>query len=255
MRLFQKVNSILEHPIRFGADTEVSLYALILRFILYFITASWVAFYPAYLLLIHMKVEKYFSYDVFTEGLFGVKSFLFLVFILITISAVYLWGFVIFFRRAVLDKSKEFWFFGVIFFMVSLAFHIGMFFSGMASGNFGRVIWISVLGFIFAIAISAFMSNPLKNLVSNWAAPLFGIVASATLPILNMDIASDVVKTGLENFKVGGGVNVSLRRVGNGTEIISGQLLLLTPNYVYLREGSTGYISISRTIDNYVIVD
>jgi hypothetical protein len=255
MNLFQQVNSFLERPIKFSADTEFSLYALILRFILYIITASWVAFYPAYLLLIHMKVEKYFSYDVFTEGLFGIKSFLFLVFILITICALYLWGFVIFFRRAVLDKSKSFWLFGAIFVLVSFAFHYGMFTSGISSGRFERVVWMSALGFIFAVTVSAFMSNPLKNILSNWVAPLFGIIASATLPILNMDIASDVVKTGLENFKVGGGVSVSLRRVANGTEIISGKLLLLTPNYVYLREGKAGYTSISRTTDNYVIVD
>jgi ABC-type multidrug transport system fused ATPase/permease subunit len=207
-----------------------------------------------------MKVERFFSYDVFVGGLFGIKSFLFLVFILITISAIYLWGFILILRRAVVSKSRGIWFVCFVcfvcfvFFLVSLFFHAVLYMSGLSSGKPERIIWLSVLGFIFAMAVSSYMTNPLKNVVSNWVAPIFGIVASATLPIVFADVTSDIVKKGLENFRVGGSVDVSVHKVENGDTIKAGKLLLLTPQYAYLREGDSGYISISRNNDTYVSV-
>ena len=253
--MFSKINDFLNKKIKLSDNVDTNGYALLIRAVLYFITASWIAFYPAYLLLIHMKVEGFFSYDVFVNGLFGIKSFLFLVFILISISAVYLWGFVVIFRSAILNKSKSMWILGGVFVLVSLMFHYMIFHGGLASGKPERIIWLSILGLVFAIAVSSYMSNPLKNIVSNWIAPVFGIVASATLPIANMQVASDIVKTGLENFNVGGSVKVSIHKVKNGDVIKSGMLLLLTPKYVYMRDGKSGYISISRANNTYVSVE
>src|SRR5690606_30697490 len=102
---------------------------------------------------------------------------------------------------AVISKSKEMWFLGAIFVLVSLFFHLFIFSSGLSSGKPERIFWLSALGLIFAVAISSYMANPLKNVVSNWVAPLFGIVASATLPVFFTDVTSDIVKTGLENFR------------------------------------------------------
>lgn len=181
--MLSRLNEFLNKKIQLSETVDTNGYALIIRGFLYLITASWIAFYPAYLLLLHMKVEKFFSYDVFVGGLFGVKSFLFLVFILITISAVYMWGFVLFFRNAVLNKSKSMWVFGGIFVLVSLLFHLVIFYSSLASGKPDRILWLSGLGLVFAVAVSSYMANPLKNIVSNWLAPVIAIVASATLPV------------------------------------------------------------------------
>ena len=252
--MLSRLNEFLNKKIQLSENVDTNGYALIIRGFLYLITASWIAFYPAYLLLLHMKVEKFFSYDVFVGGLFGVKSFLFLVFILITISAVYMWGFVLFFRSAVLNKSKSMWVLGGIFVLVSLLFHLVIFYNGLASGKPDRILWLSGLGFVFAVAVSSYMANPLKNIVSNWLAPVVAIVASATLPIFGLNVTSDIVKTGLENFKVGGGVKASVHKIENNEIIKSGSLLLLTPKYAYLREGDSGYISISRSSDTYVSV-
>jgi len=146
------------------------------------------------------------------------------------------------------------WALGGIFVLVSFLFHMLLFCSGLASEKPERIFWLSGLGLVFAVAVSSYMANPLKNLVSNWLAPIVGIVASATLPLLNMGVTSDIVKTGLENFKVGGGVEASVHKVENSETIKSGSLLLLTPQYVYLREGKSGYLSISRTNDTFVAV-
>jgi hypothetical protein len=250
-----KINEFLNKKIQLSEDVDTNGYALIIRATLYLITASWIAFYPAYLLLLHMKVEKFFSYDVFVGGLFGVKSFLFLVFILISISAIYMWGFILFFRSAVLSKSKSMWVLGGIFVLVSLFFHLVVIYGGLASGKPERMLWLSGLGLVFSVAISSYMANPLKNIVSNWLSPVIAIVASATLPILHLDITSDIVKTGLENFKVGGGVKASVHKIENDKVIKSGGLLLLTPQYAYLREGDSGYISISSSNDTYISVE
>lgn len=252
--MLSRVNGFLSKKIELSEGVSTDGCSVIARGILYFITASWIAFYPAHLLLIHMKVEKFFSYDVFVGGLFGIKSFLFLVFILVTISALYMWGFILIFRKAVISKSKEMWFLGALFVLVSLFFHLVMLSSGLSTGKPERILWLSALGFIFAVAVSSYMANPLKNVVSNWVAPLFGIVASATLPIFFADVTSDIVKIGLENFRVGGSVQASIHKVENGDTIKAGKLLLLTPQYAYLREGDSGHISISRNNDTYVSV-
>lgn len=252
--MLSRVNEILSKKIELSEGISTDGYSLIVKVILYFITASWIAFYPAYLLLIHMKAEKFFSYDVFVGGLFGIKSFLFLVFILIIICALHMWGFILIFRDAVISKSKLMWFFGAIFVLISLFFHLVMFSSGLSSGKPERIFWLSALGFIFVVAISSYMANPLKKAVSNWLTPLFGIVASAVLPIFFPDVTSDIVKVGLENFRVGGSVQASIHKMENGDIIKTGKLLLLTPQYAYLREGDSGYISISRNNDTYVSV-
>lgn len=252
--MLSRLNNLLSKRIQLTTEIETDGYSLILRGFIYLITASWIAFYPTYLLLIHMKVEKFFSYDVFVDGIFGIKSFLFLVFMLITISALYMWGFIFVFRHASISKSRSMWAMGAILVVVSIIFHYIVFYSGLSSGKPERIIWLSVLGLIFAIAVSSYMANPLKNAISNWIAPLFAILASATLPVIFTEITSDIVKTGLENFRVGGSVEASVHRADNGKIIRSGKLLLITPQYIYLREGDSGYISISRNNNTYVSV-
>ena len=201
-----------------------------------------------------MKVEGFFSYDVFVGGLFGVKSFLFLVFILIFISSLYMWGFVILFRNAVVSRSKQMWILGFFSIFVSFLFHFLMLQSGFASEKPERVVWLSVLSLIFAIVIASYAANPLKKMISNWVAPLLGIIASATLPVFFSEVTSDIVKVGLENYKVGGSIQASIHKVDSGEKIKSGRLLLVTPQYVYLREGDSGYISISRNGNTYISV-
>lgn len=158
------------------------------------------------------------------------------------------------FRNAVLSKSKSMWVLGVVFVFVSIFFHAVVFSSGLASGKPERIMWLSALGLVFAVAVSSYMANPLKTFVSNWIAPMVGIVVSATLPVFYVGVTSDIVKTGLENFGVGGGLNTSVHKVSEGDIIKSGSLLLLTPSYIYLREGESGYISITRTGNTYVSV-
>ena len=91
-------------------------------------------------------------------------------------------------------------------------------------------------------------------MISNWVAPLLGIIASATLPVFFSEVTSDIVKVGLENYKVGGSIQASIHKVDSGEKIKSGRLLLVTPQYVYLREGDSGYISISRNGNTYISV-
>ena len=253
--MISEINQLLNKKVLLSEGVETDGYSLFFRALIFLITASWISFYPAYLLLIHMHTEKFFSYDVFVSGLFGVKSFLLVVFILISISSIYCWSFILFFRKAVLSRETHFYVLGIIFAVVSILFHYMMFWAGISSGNPERMLWLSALGLVFAVAISAYLSNPLENFVSNWAAPLLGILASASLPIMFPNTASDIVKTGLENFKVGGGVSAEIYEVDNDKLIKSGKLLLLTPGYIFIREKETGYISISRSNDTYVSVE
>lgn len=252
--MLDKIDGILKKEVHLRDDIRPTGYTFVLRLMLMLIMASWVSFYPVYLLLIHMKVEKYFSYDIFSEGIFGIKSFIFMVAILICISALYLWGFIFIFRSYFKIKSKTMLFLGILCVLVSVLFHLLIFNFSLASGKVERLVWLSLLGLIFAGGIYSYLENPLKSFLTNWATPLLAIVLSATLPILTMKTTADIVNTGLENFKVGGGITVEIYKVDSGTLIKSGKLLLLTPNYVYLRESTTGYTSISRSNEVYVSI-
>ncbi|WP_236860608.1 hypothetical protein [Candidatus Reidiella endopervernicosa] len=45
-------------------------------------------------------------------------------------------------------------------------------FASLSMAVSERILWLSVLGLIFAVAVSSYMANPLNNIVSNWITPL-----------------------------------------------------------------------------------
>lgn len=253
--MFSQINHYLSKKIEFSDGVTTYGYALIVRVILFLVTVSWIALYPAYLLMIHLRVEGFFSYDIFVAGLFSVKSFLFLVFIFISISALYMWGFLLVFKRAIWTRKTETWLTAFVFLGASILFHWAAFTSDLILEQPKRLLWFSILGFTLAVAVSPYLGNPLKSLVSNWFAPLFGIIASATLPLLFIGTTSEIVKTGLQNFRIGGGIQVAIHKIDNNELIKTGRLLLLTPDHIYLRGAGQGYASIARYNDIYVIVD
>lgn len=251
--MFEHIKKILNQELKLSEEISITGYDVIIRIALFLITASWIAFYPMYLLVIHMKAESFFSYDVFVNGVFGIKSFVMLVFIIVLMSSVYLWGWLAMFRSARLTQKKETIVWGIIFALVSILFHYILTLSSLTSGRLDRIIWLSGLALGFTVWISSFMLNPLRML-SSWLPPLVGIVLSATVPILSMKTTSDIVKTGLENFNVGGNVQARIYRMEDDKVIRKGKLLLLTPQYIFLRKGKRGYINISRTNDIFIEV-
>ena len=234
---------------------NISMYALIMRILLFVITSVWIAFYPAYLLLIYMREEGFFSYDVFIEGLFGVNSFLTLILILVVISSIYMWGFIPLIRYAIKNKSTFYAFLSIVFIFVCLVFHITFLEKGFSSENPNRVFWLSILGFILSVFLSTFIGSSIKNIFFNWLIPMGALVISVIVPIFFSDTTSDIVKTGLQNFGVGGGLEVDIYRVEDNEMINSGELLLLAPQQIYLRESNNQYMTISRNSRTYIIVD
>jgi len=57
-------------------DKEISLSfsQVAARVIVAIITAGWIGFLPFYLFIIYMHKNKFFSYDFFIEGVFGLKT-------------------------------------------------------------------------------------------------------------------------------------------------------------------------------------
>jgi len=216
--------------------------------------ASWVAFYPIYLLVIHMKVERFFSYDIFVDGVLGIKSFIMIIFVLIVMGSFMLWGFVLFFRAAIINKSKGIAGVGVLFVLISVFVHLHFISSTMGSGKIERLAWLSALSLIFMLSVSSYLKNPLQKMITNWTMPILGIGLSALAPIIFSSTTSDIVKTGLANFNMGGNVQAAIYKTDNGQKIADGKLLLLTPNYIYLRPRETGYTTISRSNDTYIEV-
>lgn len=249
------IHDHLKRTYTLSSTVEATGYDLMLRLVVYFLTASWFACYPAYLLIIHMKAEKFFSYDLFVEGVLGIKSFIMICGILIALSSIFLWGFMLFFRAAAIQKDKGYIWGGAFFFLMAIGAHYVLLHGALVTGFFDRYLWIAGLGFVFIASIATYFDNPLKKIVANWIVPLIGIALSALAPIVWIDTASDIVKTGLENFKVGGNVSAIVYKTEDNAKVAEGRLLLLTPKYVYLRSGSTGYTSIARTDATYVEVN
>jgi hypothetical protein len=201
-----------------------------------------------------MKVEKFFSYDIFVDGVLGIKSFIMIIFVLIVMGSFMLWGFVLFFRAAIINKSKEIAVLGVFFVLISFFVHWYFLQSTIGSGKIERLAWLSILSLIFMFSAASYLQNPLQKIIANWALPLIGIGLSAAAPIVFSNTASDIVKTGLANFNMGGDVHAAIYKTDDGKKIAGGRLLLLTPNYIYLRPEESGYTTVSRSNDTYIEV-
>jgi len=67
-RLFQPV---FESYLPEYKEVKFSLQQVVIRLLVSSILISWLAFFPIYLFILYMMREKFFSYDFFSEGVFG----------------------------------------------------------------------------------------------------------------------------------------------------------------------------------------
>lgn len=212
-------------------------------------TGMWLAFYPIYLFLIYMLNERFFSYDFFSDGVFGLRAFLFVLLVLLLVAAFYLWGFILLAKMACIEYSKPerkqyntYRIFTYIALAAPLLLHAIIYIVGVEANNEVRVYSFSLLGFIFVIAVTSLVGSNLLKKFINWIPSLIFILLSATIPVINSDITADLIRIGLIRFNVGGGVQAKVFSTNNPSEIIyEGKLLLLTPNNAYFREGRQSY--------------
>jgi len=252
--MINSIKSFLFTDIRLSSEVQASPFILILRSISLLFVGAWLSVYPIYLLIIYMQEEKFFSYDIFTDGILGIKSFIVIVAILIIMTSLALWGFVIPLVRYIKYKEKSTLALLIILGIFCPLAHLSIIVLN-PNLHYSRILWLSCLSLIFITALAVFLLNPLRNLITNWWAPLIAVALSAVIPLFSTEVVTDIVRTGLENFKVGGNVDAKVYNTNNSKTIMEGKLLLITPNYVYLRNGDKGHIVIARSDQNYVSID
>lgn len=270
-KIYKEVKSGFNQEVEI-AGVKTTPKNIALRTVVYLITLSWISFYPLYLLTIYMHVEGFFSYDIFVNGIFGVNAFFVFLFVMLVLAGLYCWGFIPA-LKATQYYAVNRWLKSlvlIVFVLASGLIHYFLVIGGMEAKNYLVLFWVSGAGLLVSLSITSYLDKPFSKVINNWLGPMLFIAISATVPLLSKEAVSEAVKVGLRGFGVGGDINVSVKHIFTDKELISGKLLLLTPNYVYIKgeeggekekgeEGSEkknkGYKSISRNNESYIEVN
>ncbi|MEN9864524.1 MAG: hypothetical protein RL748_114 [Pseudomonadota bacterium] len=220
-----------------------------IRLLVSVLTGMWFAFFPIYLFVIYMLHEKFFSYDFFSDGVFGLKTFFFVLLIVLMALSFHLWGFLFLFKKACIEYSKpqpnkynKYWWWTYSMLIVSCGFHLLLLFAGTRENQGIRLISFSLLGFLFISIACSFVGGNTFKKMTDWKPPIFLIFISATIPAFNTEITADLISTALLGFNVGGGVHAKVFSTEHPEKVIhEGKLLLLTPNNAYFRDGKQSY--------------
>lgn len=244
-------------------DTEpitYSLLNLIIRILLALGTGMWIAFFPTYLLIIYMKYHKFFSYDFFSDGAFGLSVFLGTILLMLLFMSLWSYGFIPMAKVACIEyetpSRKDYKAYQVItyvLFAFSILFHFSLYDTFTQNGHEFRMIWVCVLCFSFIGVITSLVGSNLARKAVSWIPSLLFILISAIAPLLFIDATADMVRLALKSFNVGGKVHAKVFGLSNQKTIIyEGNLLLLTSKSAYFQEEKQSY-RLFRQNENIVI--
>ena len=206
------------------------------------ISGIWFAIYPVYLFVIFMYEKGFFSYEFFTEGVFGLKSFFLVMLLLIVVLSFYLYGFLILGRMLIVGYIRNesfsvgyrlaFWLaVGVAFF-----FHALLFVRTSSIGKTNLFYTLLTSSFILILYFCSFIRVNKSEGVVNWAPSAMFIFVSMSLPFFNTANVADAVEIGLKKFRVGPGQTVKVFDKSDSDVIASGYLLLWSPEFVYFND-------------------
>lgn len=225
-------------------DEEITLkpVQIIARIFVMIITAAWISFMPLYLFVIYMHQNKFFSYDFFVDGVFGLNTFAVATAILLTSMSLYLYGFILFAKLGIQDKKyngkNRYRTITWIFLLVSVLMHYFLLRISISENKPYLILWVIEISVIFCTFFYSLVGHGLKRNIQNWVSPILFICASIILPFTNQDATSEVVSMILRNFNMGGGQNIQIEeRQNNNKELLdgAGKLILLTPKNAYIR--------------------
>jgi hypothetical protein len=216
--------------------------AAIIRFVLLFVTSSWLAFLPAYVFAIYMHKKHFFSYDLFTNGIFGINTFTFTTILLLVIISFYLFGFLIlgkyicyqYIKEGKFYLSLKFQFY--LYLAISITINLFVIFSIVSASSKELYITILITAFLIALYINSFIHTDLKKGIVSWKPAFALILVTAILPIIFQDKMVKIVEIGLISFNVGANKKVVVYSGENEKKTTEGNLLFLSPNYIYIQK-------------------
>ncbi len=228
-----------------GKDLQKELVNLVIRIVIFFISTAWFSFYPAYLFILYMYQRHFFSYDLFLEGFFGMRTFIFILLIIFVVLSFIQFGFIICFFAAIKNarnhgkimKTDRVMFY--LFFIFSVLFNYIFFLIFLTNNNLYDLSLLSALSFLICVFIASFIQGKTKSSLLNWTKPAFLILTTAFIPFVYIEQTTNSIDMTLRNFRVGGGIPVSIYRKSDNNLITDGKLLLHAPNITYIRNENT----------------
>lgn len=229
---------------------------IFIRIVLGLLCAAWFSFFPIYLLVIHMYESEFFSYDIFVDGIFGIKSFIYVFMLLLTVLSIVLYSPLFQLKYWVTEKSKDkkrrhslslrSGFYGV--FALSIIFHISCFYFFIK--DLASFLWVEIFCCVIASYFLMMVGNSWKHNLFNWKPLCMLMMFTIVFPVYNSQVTSTMVGKSLSNFRVGGDryVEVSLaheKNIKSEKNIITGKLFLLSPSMIYIKN-SKGELDVLR---------
>lgn len=215
-----------------------------LRLIIGIILFVWIASIPAYLLVIYMLENGFFSYDILLDGVLANGIFVFAAAIFFLGLTVIFYGFLFFCFAWLYNKFKikkvtsiETKVITVLLLASSVYFHYILIQIMISLDSYSPFIPFILLSLSIVIFISSYVNLDSKQRILDWKRPLAFLVLSIFIPIHQPQFTSDFVSIGLHIFKVGGAINAEILDKSRDNRVItSGKLLLLSPQFAYLKD-------------------
>lgn len=205
---------------------------------------------PLLLFLVYMAHHGFFSYDFFSDGVFGLKVFFFLtsIFVVVTSLAIFAW-IVPLIERWKTGIFSIWTFLGFAIFNVFVCFVVLL---AMDDIDWLRVVFVTVIGFFITCHIAFLIyAEP----ADQWRSLVSVIFVVTMMSLRGGEQASSVLSSALKVYGVGGGVEVLLESTRSDVKPLTGKLILLSPDYIYIkRSGSDEVSTIHRSEFNIVTV-
>jgi len=217
---------------------EIGWRALSLFFSSIFISAL-----PVLLFAIYMHENSFFSYDFFTEGAFGLKTFFALLAIMIIISSTGLYSFIIPIIEKTFTKKITWWNLIPLSSISALVWSIVLVIIFSSEDlNVERVAYVALICLLTMTHIGMLIyADPKKQFIS---LILFASLVFASSFHLREGAAS-LVGSALKGFGSGGNSCVLVTDTEAHYSMV-GELLLAAPKYIYLREQEKNGVTVIK---------
>lgn len=239
--------------------TGLSWRQLVGRIIFGIAFTSWIGFLPTYLTIHYMVDANFFSYDMFTDGVFGINSFGFVSGVLLVLMSFALYGFIPFAWASYLNRkngrkeNSDRWM-AWIFIALATLFHLFLFFTSLYKNKLFVYGIFSVLGLFVCGFCCLLIGKTFKDKLLSWVPSATFIFASAMFPFISQDANSQFVSLALKTFRIGGMLDVVAVSKNGLQEIAKGKLILQTPDNLYIESEKEGLITIPYVSDILVKV-
>lgn len=223
-----------------GEDEAFTFKDLALRGVVVLVTTIWLSVFPLYVFIIYMHERNFFSYDFFTQGVFGLHIFVATTALMLLLTSLIFYGFVLSARVSITERvqkgkiSWSNWILTWILFLFSAFMHYAIFHFSLAANRPEAMAWLMVTSFFICMFLLCFVGNGVKKNLKNWMAPAAFIIASMYFPFMLRGETANAVSLGMQIFRIGGGVHASITEMNGSDDSIEGELLLLAPNNAYM---------------------